>query len=1095
MALTQTQVSQLYVALFGRASEGAGNKFWQGAEDMQSAAQGMVETDAAEEFYGDKYDDDAAFVEMLYLNTMNKAPDAEGLDHWVASLEGGASRGEVAAEFIAAIEDNKEIDPVGYATFNNRVAVSDYTADKVPGEDLKVSELDEFVGYVSEVTDDESTVAAAKEKVDADVPDPGVPGETITLTTGKDIVGPDAEEGFKTTENNDTIKGVVDNLATKRTLDATDQIDGGEGNNTLQVTMNANFNGFSGGDDGGFMKNVGTVELTNSTKFERSFNAKNVEDVETYKLDATEGAVKLTNLAEAGITVEVTGQAQAKGTGDSNLNIGFDAKAVAGQNDALTLGLNGVGRLGDLCDNTDNPRSVVLKTNGIEHLTLNAMSSYNRIDLDGNGSKTLTVTGAGTLAFSNVASTVTSVDASDSKGTVTGDLTGITSSKLASIEGGSGDNSFTVNVSGLSATAAISGGEGSNALRINADNTTSRALSLDMQEVGKLTVAQSGALAGRLTIDGTKIQDLETFVYARVTGPVVLANMQTEDLTVALASGSASTLTYDGYGNLAVATVAGKVDFVDCKGDLQANVGNATSSSANVVAVNASNVTFMVSENSTYTGEMTAAEAELVTLVVKSAKQNAEDTTEGAELTEFNGTLTAAKATQVNVLAEGAMGAAATLNVDAAETLNLTLGEGALTLNAKEANQIDITASEDFTLTSADLNKVQVLNITTAEEFTVDASLNALSQSEIRGNGAVEFDQAVGSKAENIEINARELKGDFIVELADQDVTGVAQGTAEIIGSNIGTNEITVGEGRDVTVVGGIQDDVIWVKANGEHTLTGGLGADIFNLTDSAATSATTAGVTDAVSFTAETIASDAEASDTPAEVMTITLNGVEITVELRAAAPSGTVASELTADDVGGAIATAISEAVAATDATTNELVNPELQGITVGNTSGVVTITLAASTEQAGSGLVIDGADLAYIAATDPVSETWDNYEAQQEYLDAGTSITGKVTITDFSLTGGDQLALDGTYTLVEADASGTPGSLELALAGTSWAAVEAAAFASTGNSVFEFGGNTYVTNADATAGFDADDDLLVELTGVTNVESVFDLGLQAA
>jgi hypothetical protein len=29
MALTKTQVSQLYVSIFGRASEGEGNTFWQ----------------------------------------------------------------------------------------------------------------------------------------------------------------------------------------------------------------------------------------------------------------------------------------------------------------------------------------------------------------------------------------------------------------------------------------------------------------------------------------------------------------------------------------------------------------------------------------------------------------------------------------------------------------------------------------------------------------------------------------------------------------------------------------------------------------------------------------------------------------------------------------------------------------------------------------------------------------------------------------------------------------------------------------------------------------------------------------------------------
>jgi hypothetical protein len=40
--LTQTQVSQLYVTILGRASEGNGNTFWQSASDMNTAAASML---------------------------------------------------------------------------------------------------------------------------------------------------------------------------------------------------------------------------------------------------------------------------------------------------------------------------------------------------------------------------------------------------------------------------------------------------------------------------------------------------------------------------------------------------------------------------------------------------------------------------------------------------------------------------------------------------------------------------------------------------------------------------------------------------------------------------------------------------------------------------------------------------------------------------------------------------------------------------------------------------------------------------------------------------------------------------------------------
>ena len=66
-----------------------------------------------------------------------------------------------------------------------------------------------------------------------------------------------------------------------RTLNAGDQIDGGEGNDTLNVDMQGAFSGFSGD---GFLKNVENVTLTNSGTIARTFSADGVEGVEQYNL-------------------------------------------------------------------------------------------------------------------------------------------------------------------------------------------------------------------------------------------------------------------------------------------------------------------------------------------------------------------------------------------------------------------------------------------------------------------------------------------------------------------------------------------------------------------------------------------------------------------------------------------------------------------------------------------------------------------------------------------------------------------------------------------------------------------------------------------
>ena len=86
MALTKTQVSELYVAIFNRASEGEGNSFWQGQGSAAEVAQQMLDTVDAQEYFGTALDEDKAFIEHIYINTLGKTyeDDAEGIDFWVA---------------------------------------------------------------------------------------------------------------------------------------------------------------------------------------------------------------------------------------------------------------------------------------------------------------------------------------------------------------------------------------------------------------------------------------------------------------------------------------------------------------------------------------------------------------------------------------------------------------------------------------------------------------------------------------------------------------------------------------------------------------------------------------------------------------------------------------------------------------------------------------------------------------------------------------------------------------------------------------------------------------------------------------------------
>ncbi len=176
--ITQTEASQLYVAIFGRASEGEGNTYWQSQADISTAANTMLDTQAAKDYFGANLNTNQAFIQHIYLLTLNKtiAEDSDGIDYWVGELNSGKSRGEVVAALIGVIKDyapggayynaDDAVTVAAYNQFTNRVTVSDYMADtilKAPA-DWAISTKFDSTGL--NVTDNVNTISSAKVLVD-----------------------------------------------------------------------------------------------------------------------------------------------------------------------------------------------------------------------------------------------------------------------------------------------------------------------------------------------------------------------------------------------------------------------------------------------------------------------------------------------------------------------------------------------------------------------------------------------------------------------------------------------------------------------------------------------------------------------------------------------------------------------------------------------------------------------------------------------------------------------------------------------------------------------------------------------------------------
>ena len=189
MALTQTQVSQLYVAIFGRASEGDGNTYWQEHQDsMLDAANAMLDTDPAREYFGETLDNNQAFIEHIYENTLGKTvdEDPDGIAYWVSELDNGTSKAQVISSLIVAAQDPANAGDA-QDQFNNKVMVSDYAAEHLAA----FTSIEEFAAFINNVDHTAESVTAAEDAVDDAVPATTIEGFNITdgVAGTADIMG------------------------------------------------------------------------------------------------------------------------------------------------------------------------------------------------------------------------------------------------------------------------------------------------------------------------------------------------------------------------------------------------------------------------------------------------------------------------------------------------------------------------------------------------------------------------------------------------------------------------------------------------------------------------------------------------------------------------------------------------------------------------------------------------------------------------------------------------------------------------------------------------------------------------------------------
>jgi hypothetical protein len=290
----RTQVSQLYVALFGRAPDAEGLAFWTqmlaGGASVVDVANTMYATDPARSFYP-LFLTNQEIIASFYQNVLGRPADAEGLAFWTAKLNApGATPGAVIEEMIDVVVNYTGTDPDGLmsaALFANKVEVAQAYGEAGGGVAGASAIL---VG----VTDDPATVAAKLAQINGPVI-----GDTLQLTAVTDNIT------IAQPNTLDTVQGIVDGDrdgdTSGSTLTPLDKIIG-NGFTTVQLAVTETGNAAPATT----LENIKTVELIAGTSGGILFNAALWQNIGEIALDSGSNGMwgNFTNL-HAGVALSV----------------------------------------------------------------------------------------------------------------------------------------------------------------------------------------------------------------------------------------------------------------------------------------------------------------------------------------------------------------------------------------------------------------------------------------------------------------------------------------------------------------------------------------------------------------------------------------------------------------------------------------------------------------------------------------------------------------------------------------------------------------------------------------------------------------------
>ncbi|NNK16064.1 MAG: DUF4214 domain-containing protein [Sulfitobacter sp.] len=246
-----SEIIKLYVGYYNRAPDPAGLNFWINAFDGGFDLDAMAVDFSTQPETLQNYPfflnptpsvaDYGSFVDAVYGNLFNRAPDAAGREFWSTKIASGEfSVGEAISLIIAGATTSPDQDVVA-----NKVAVGrDFfiKANAQPTYTFDNDDIQTATAIQASVTDDPASVTAAQASTDAYIA--GLNAATISLTTGTDQPGGGSGVNTQGSAGNDiytaTIEFNFNNGSEIGTLQSADTIAASGGDDILNVRVISN---------------------------------------------------------------------------------------------------------------------------------------------------------------------------------------------------------------------------------------------------------------------------------------------------------------------------------------------------------------------------------------------------------------------------------------------------------------------------------------------------------------------------------------------------------------------------------------------------------------------------------------------------------------------------------------------------------------------------------------------------------------------------------------------------------------------------------------------------------------------------------------